>query len=135
MPPPGTPTQPKPKKNTTKPSPPPDNATSTDDLVSLRLAEQIFQSLLQPLTLYANSMRAQTFTLPEVLSEDPTIKFEVAMRGLSSRFTSFTQDGVFRFMPKEQHVGSYNIELRVKDIKSGQLSRPVNWKIEVLSHN
>jgi len=89
---------------------------------------------MESLTLYANSIRSQTYELPQLLTDDKTIEIEVTLKGLSSKFVSYKQ-GNFKFTPKETHVGSYNIDLRARDIKTGKKSRAVNWNIKVLSQN
>jgi hypothetical protein len=100
------------------------------------LLNQIYQVLLAlpPHTLYANAIRPQTFTLPDLITEDPNLTLDVSLRGNVAKFTSLSS-GTFRFNPKEDQVGSYLIPLKVKELKSGLMSRPVNWKVEVISHS
>lgn len=55
------------------------------------------------------------------------------MQRLTEKFTKF-KEGTFVFNPKDEHVGSYTIQLRVIDKKTGKQSKPVNFKIKVESY-
>jgi hypothetical protein len=97
---------------------------------------------LPPVRLYANSIREQTYTIPEITDEGEevsplTLKLEVGYRN-AKKFTKINEavmPWVFRFKPTEVDVGTHIISLAVRDPKINKQAIQVPWTIEVLSFN
>jgi hypothetical protein len=89
----------------------------------IRAVYKVFLALT-PLRLYANSIREQTYIIPEItdLGEDvspESLKLEVVYR-TAKKFTKLNNavmPWVFRFKPTEFDVGTHIIGLAVRDPK------------------